>query len=231
MPYSQTVTLTDDGSFDRPINWNDADNVIEVWGAGGTAGIVTDYDGDDGTAGVPGAGGDYASITNIILPPAVNYNAGQPVQPVGQAPGRGEDSYVSNPNEGVFVLARGGNSLTPSSIGAVTFAGGQATTNASWGGGGAAGPHGDGGQKGSPTTKGGTGDNGSGGLGGVENANGVSNANGGGGSGRGTEDDATAIRVGGFPGGGTGMWIGDPDHEFAGSVAGAGQVRISWNPA
>lgn len=223
MSYSQTVTLLDSGSWDRPATWNAADCKIECWGAGGSGGLLTDDRGTSGILGVPGAGGDYASISNVELPAAVNYSAGQPVESDGQQPGPGGDSYVSAPNDGVFVLARGGNSLTPSSVGSTVYLGGQVTENLAVGGGGAAGPHGNGAA--AATETGGAGDNGSGGAGGAIDANGADNANGGGGSG--LSDDTPAV-YGGFPGGGSGVTTGVP---MGPSIGGAGKIVLSWNPA
>lgn len=227
MTYSQTMTLTGDGSLDRPPTWNPLDCQIQCWGAGGSGGKIYNDRGTNGIIGVQGAGGSYAEITNIELPAAVNFSVGQPKEAVVSAgePGPGGDSWVSAPNDGVFVLARGGNSPTSSSIGGLIYEAVAESDNfAEVGGGGASGPGGPGAKSTSQT---GGAANGGATAGGANETNGADNANGGSGSG------ASAIGnpiYGGFPGGGSAASTengGDTDI----SVGGAGKIVLSWNPA
>lgn len=226
MTYSQTMTLTGEGSLDRPDTWNPEDSRIECWGAGGSGGKLFDDRGTSGKLGVQGAGGSYARIDNVELPAAVNYRAGVAVEALANAagaPGPGQDSYVSAPSDGVFVLARGGNSPTPTSIGDLVH---EAVTETQAfpevGGGGASGPGGPGGkstnQTGGAANAGDT-------AGGANETNGADDPNGGSGSG------ASAIGnpiYGGFPGGGSAATTNDPSDV---SIGGGGKIVLSWNPA
>lgn len=233
MSYSKTLTLTGNGALDRPVDWNDADNLIQCWGAGGSGGTLADIDGSNGTLGVPGAGGDYAAVANVSLPASVNYSVGQPLaaspapgapKTAATRPGAGEDSWLSNSIEGfVTVRAAGGNSPSQS-VGDVVHHGGKGTSNVFKGGGGAGGPHGDGQANGAGQT-GGQADGGSGGAGGGLNQAGADHPNGGGGSGPG--DDGTPL-YGGFPGGGSGPTTNSADDI---SLGAPGTIILSWNPA
>jgi len=228
-----------------PTDWNNASNTISVIGGGGAAG---------GT-GAAGGGGGYAAVNNFSLAPGattwVLVGRGSVLFEAGGT------SYfcIANrapTNSGEGCLATGGGAGSAPSVGGIGgntvlsgggigdvihfggYGGGSNLVSYGGGGGGAAGPHGNGvdGQNGIGTPSGGSGgagDAGYGGAGGIstpayglinDGLNGPNMGSGGGGA------ECTIIGVvgkGGLYGGGGGG--------NGGSIGAQGIVKISYTPA
>jgi hypothetical protein len=180
----KTVTLTGNETWDLPTDWNDADNIIEVYGAGGNGATS----GSTSFSGGGGGGGGYTKGTNIplkasnlagyITSKTYNSNALSTAY-LWQTPGTsgsviyaGFGTNASGISNGVG--GSGGTAVINSvSYTTTSFSGGNggagrtSTTAAGGGGGAAAGPNGAGGAGGSNTTTlGTTGRGGGGGNGG-----------------------------------------------------------------
>jgi len=203
------LTTTGAGNWIVPDNWNPNDNSIEVIGGGGAgaAAGATNYAGS-------GSGGAYSKIVNQTLTPgdSIPYNVGPGgssvsnastgvAGPAGQDTWFGHATYASS-----LVGAKGGvgGILFPNTLSASTINGGQASDGIGTvkfsggavgpgllggnltGGGGAAGPDGDGddgvqtaGVVGLRGCDGGQGGNSSGGVGGIGSGTGSTGGNGG----------------------------------------------------
>lgn len=139
-----------------PADWNSANNTIECVGSGWKGAF------DAGTGiGSPGGGGAYARKNNVALTPgsSIPYH-------IGAASSGGSTSF--NNALVIAVNAIGSNGGAASGcVGDVVYSGGNGYLNFSTygGGGGAAGPHGDG--VSSTGNNGGSGDAGFGGVGGA----------------------------------------------------------------
>jgi len=224
----KTVTLTGSGTWDLPADWNDADNVIEVYGPGGNGATS----GSTVRSGGGGGGGAYQKALNVPLKAidllgtvvtAKTYNL-----TVGIGNGAGLWQGYQYESDGDFyygTLIQGGGGFFGSGItgGLGGFAqavinnvnytigssrggdggnGRSATTAAGGGGGGAAGPYGVGGAGGSNTTTLGT-----------------TGRGGGGGNGGGAGSSTSA--TGGTAGIGAGAGGNGGANNFSGSAGGA----------
>jgi sugar lactone lactonase YvrE len=170
------IFLTSGTSWTVPSNWNNANNTVEVIGAGGA------HKSSSATAGA--GGGSYSKANNLTLTPnsSVPYNVG-----ISGLVSPGESTWFgSTSRSSALVAAAGGCNATSSSnctnstsanIGSLIYAGGKGGNDGysagfAAGGGGAAGPHG-GGSRGQDSGQysggsGGAGDNGYGGAGGAD---------------------------------------------------------------
>ncbi len=165
------LTTTGAGSWTVPADWNDADNSIEVIGAGGGG-----RSGTGTTRGGGAGGGGYSKITNLDLTPAasVSYQVGAG----GGSGTAGGDTYFNDldasgtvcSSDGVTgqsVCAKGGSppntgnnnggagGAAASGVGTLKYSGGTggaspgvSSDHLGGGGGGAAGPNGNGGNGG-----------------------------------------------------------------------------------
>jgi hypothetical protein len=208
----KTVTLTGNGTWDLPTDWNDANNIIEVYGAGG-AGATS---GSTSFSGGGGGGGGYTKGTNIPLKASnlagyitsKTYNSDSlSTAYLWQTPGTsgsviyaGFGTNASGISNGVG--GSGGTAVINSvSYTTTSFSGGNggagrtSSTAAGGGGGAAAGPNGAGGAGGSNTTTLSTTGRGGGGADGGNNGSSTSNS-----SGLGYFDGVTYVGTGG-PGG------------------------------
>jgi hypothetical protein len=214
------IFLTSGTNFVVPADWNDANNKIELWGAGANA--------SGASGGRGGGGGAFAAENNYPLTPGANitYQIGA-VSTLASA----NRTFF---NSTAIVAAGSANHLggtTTNSTGTIKFAGGNGVLGANGAGGGAAGPNGAGGN--AVTTTGGTGDNGSGGAGGV-----TAGQNGSPGAERTqTSDSATAGSGGGGaggsgnPGGSGGLYGSGGAHGTSIGSGRAGLIVISYTPA
>jgi len=149
-PITQIVIfLTSGTSFNRPGDWNDANNTIEAIGAGGDS---------SGTTGA--TAGCYAKIVNYVLPATFTYQIGLHGGSVGAGTGPTANTWGTNAST---IVAAGIASVTTNCVGSTVFAGG--TGGVGHGGGGAAGPNGAGNS--SSGIAGASGDAGFGGAGGA----------------------------------------------------------------
>lgn len=162
---TNVVILTTTGSvlsWTVPDDWNDADNSIEVIGAGGTGG---DSPGAQGGAG--GGGGGYSKVTNLSLTPAalISYRVG------ANSGGNGGDTWFNGASLAASsVGAKGGTAggaftsvgiggQASSGIGTLKRSGGNGGRGSNndagggGGGGGAGGPNGNGGSGDGPSTQ------------------------------------------------------------------------------
>jgi hypothetical protein len=209
------IYLTSGSSWTVPSNWNNANNSIEVIGAGGGGG-------GNGRRG--GGGGAYSKSTNVALTAgaSVAINVGAAGTGTGA---NGGDTYFNGTNcAGSSACAKGGQGgadhaggqggAVSGGVGSIKYGGGSAGDNVDGladgsGGGGAAGPHGYGVSSGDASTgkcdvpgsggsSGGIGDDNAGGYGGRFSYFGESQAQSGG---NGTEFDASHGSGGGGGGG------------------------------
>lgn len=187
------LTSLSGSTWTVPSTWNSSNNTIELIGGG-----------QSGASAAGGIGGSYAKISNLTLTPGsvAAYQIGTGgAASTGATKNNGGDTWFSSIST---VLAKGGGSAS-SNVGTVIHSGGVPTAR---GGGGAAGPNGDGI---SPTSStGGAGDAGHGGAGGVAPNNGSSGtewgeAGSGGGGGGGISASGEG---GGYGGGGGGQGTG-----------------------
>ncbi len=239
------IFLTSGTSWTVPNNWNNANNTVEVIGAGGAHISGTYVSAGDG-------GGSYSRINNLTLTPGnnVTYQVGSS----GQAVTTGGATWFNGTTiSNASVSAEGGcNSTnttpcansTSKNVGSLIYAGGKGGTvegcgyvGYGGGGGGAAGPYGPGqnGQNaGCVGGNGGTGDKGLGGLGGAGSTVSAGSA--------GTEYTATSGATAGSGGGGAGSLLsagaggayGAGAGGFAGStviLGGNGLIVITYAPA
>jgi hypothetical protein len=201
---NKVIFLTSGTSWTVPNDWNNANNTVEVIGAGGA------HKSSSATAGA--GGGSYSKANSLALTPgsSVPYNIG-----ISGLASPGESTWFgSTTRSSALVAATGGCNAnsniacansTSANKGSVIHAGGNGGSDNNLagfaaGGGGAAGPHGvGGGGHDSGTTsggKGGTGDDGYGGAGGA-GSNGPTSP-----GGAGAEYTATAGGTAGSGGGG-----------------------------
>jgi hypothetical protein len=218
IPCATVVFLTSGTVYTRPADWNNANNFVDVIGAGGNGSAVVGA--CCGTYGGPGGGGGgFARSNNVAIGATAAYAVG--------APPSGATSFNSG-----TVAANGGASgsgpSTPGGAGGVATAanaiatsGGAGAGYSLGGGGGAAGFHGNGISSGSGT--GGAGDAGSGGAGNGGNGNEYAANVGSGGGGQG--NNLGAAGAGGFYGGG-----GGGGYSAAG-VGRQGLIVLSYVPA
>lgn len=246
------VVLTSGTTWAVPANWNNANNTIEVVGAGG--GGNNSVGGGGGTAG---GGGAYSLISNQTLSGTVGIAVGAG----GAAVTAGGDTWLCNANSNcatiggtaVIVGAKGGGGgvqsgtsavsggASASGFGSTKFSGGNSgtapgNTLCSSGAGGSAGPHGAGGNGGncSGTTggAGGTGDNGNVATPGIAATGGTGN--------EWVKNDNTTITVGaggggasgvgGFQGGLYGGGSSGGTNGIAGQVGRNGVIVITYVP-
>ena len=201
---NKVIFLTSGTSWTVPNDWNNANNTVEVIGAGGA------HKSSSATAGA--GGGSYSKANHLTLTPnsSVPYNIG-----ISGLASPGESTWFgSTTRSSALVAATGGCNVNSSSnctnptsanIGSVIYAGGKGGNDGylagfAAGGGGAAGPHGGGG-RGQDSGQysggsGGGGDNGYGGAGGAD-SNGPASP-----GGAGAEYTATAGGTAGSGGGG-----------------------------
>lgn len=220
-----TVILLSGTTWAVPADWNDADNSIEVIGAGG-GGAGSENSGG-GAGGGGGAGAYYANVTNVNLPEGgtvtIAIGSAGTAGSAGSNGGTGGDTYFCSTTTncasigGTSVLVGGkgstGGSATGTagttqagSVGDATIAGGTGGTGGS-GSGDAGGGGGGGGGAGGSSAAGNTGSNGGAGSG---ESNGGSG--GAGGQGDGTTGGA----------GGTGGNAGTPEGATSGGTGGDG---------
>ncbi len=233
-----TIILTSGSTWDTPADWDNANNTIECWGAGGSPANTSNKGG--------GGGSGYSFQANVTITGTITIQVGTAA--TGQAGGatwfNGATLAASScgANGGsapAGVLAGGAGGSVTGAIGSTKIAGEAGTSGTSsgagGGGGGAAGPlgTGTGGSNAALNTggTGGTGNNGSGGAGGtgglttVDGTPGISNTEGGGGGGGGGH--AANGALGGTPGGGGG---GEGALGTSAGLGGTGQIRIIYTP-
>jgi hypothetical protein len=226
MGLTRTFILQGTTAWTVPADWNNADNSIELIGAGGGGAGGNTVGGGSAAAG--GGGGEYRKLTNQTYTPShvITIQVGQ--GGAGGAAGgfpsaasAGTDSFIKNDaNSANLLLAKGGSGASGTTGGAGGTGGTGGTGNAggtggvgtgfgtgSGGAGGAGGPNGVGGAGGAGTTGGSAvGGGGGGGNGGgtagssTSSATGANGGNNSGGTGHGTS--TTAATAGGGGGGG-----------------------------
>jgi len=223
--------LTSGVDWTVPLDWNSANNTIEVIGGGG-AGQEANNTANEGT---PGGGGGYSEISNASLTPGstVIYSVGAGGTTTGQSGGAtyfcnssSTSTCLSIAGSAVIVGAKGGGGgqasspgaggATSTAVGTVKYAGGSGGAFANFGadgegGGGAAGPLGNGGNGGTITQV----TQGAGGGGG----NGGGSA---GGAGSGTQGGAGGNNQGNTGTPGTGGTSGSPNGTAGSNGAGGG---------
>lgn len=235
-PSAPVIVLTNTAmtEWQVPLDWNNAENTIELVG-GGRSGA----DGNTTHGGRGGEGGSYSRIENVTLTPgstvSIQVGAAGPSGGSGNTqPSAGGDSWIENNSSVVIARARGGGSVS-SNIGDFLFNGGSTSTartqvdEAGSAGAAAAGPNGTGGNGGTTTGSdqhyaagggGGAngGSNGAGSVSGFTGTNGGNNRLGAGGGAGGTINNPGSPGSNGGGGGGAG---GDAD-------GGAGSQDTIW---
>lgn len=216
------LTTTGAGTWTVPEDWNNLNNTIEVIGGGATADMRWQNVG----------GGAYSSIANKSLTPgaSVSYSVGI-AGPTARSDG-GDTWFGNSVYASSYVAAKGGNKNTAGGaavdgIGTVKYSGGAGSYNG--GGGGAAGPYGNGNTSANNSYLGGSGGAGYGGAGG---------SSWGGTGGDGTEWDSThgsggggAQAPGGIEVGYAGKYGGGGGHGVNGFGTGAqGIIVITYTP-
>jgi hypothetical protein len=216
---TNTVFLTTTGSvlsWTVPADWNDANNVIEVIGAGGGG------SGADARGGGGGGGGAYSKATNVNLTPggSVQYRVGTG----GAAATTGGDTWFGGATLGASTVGAkgggraglGGDGPRPggtggeasSGIGDVKFSGGDGGQGANSdegggaGGGGAAGPNGNGADGRGPNTQEDAGGGGGAADGGSNGSAPSNNVGGNGGNNRFGSGGGNSSSINGIDGGG-----------------------------
>ncbi len=194
---------------DKPSDWNDADNQVEVLGGGAGAG---NGDGSAGASGGGAGGGAGAWSSNDNWP----WGADPETVSIGGAVSQGTNGVDTNYKDTGSLLAKGG---------ILGSSGGPGATGGSGGPGGASGS--------------GVGDNKFSGGAGGDGGTGAADAGGGGGGGGGAGGDENSTRVGGDgaaggnygAGGGAGAGSGD---QAGGGGTGAGGIAgvliLTWTP-
>jgi hypothetical protein len=247
----KTVTLTNSGTWNLPADWNDADNVIEVYGGGGNGATS----GSTSQSGGGGGGGGYVRATNVPLKASdlAGYVTAKTYDSSGLWQGfQRNDSDTGDPLYGYLVWGQRGqnasgifpfNYLSPPqayinnvNYATIAYFGGSggvgrlSSTAAGGGGGGAAGPNGQGGAGGGNTsTLGTTGRGGGGGNGGGAGSStsatggtaGTGAGAGGNGGGNGASGFAGGLGTSVYSGGGGGG-AGDGANTLAGAGGGFG---------
>jgi len=229
--HAQTF-LTTGATWTVPSDWSNANNTIEVIGAGGGAGGgFSDSSGSGGGGGGGGGGGAYAKVTNVTLTPGATVGIA-----IG-APGSGGASSTSGANGGDTYLCSsvdGCGSITDSAVlvGAKGGTGGTtgASSNGGTGGTGGAGGSGvgtvkvsggSGGSPSAPASAAGSGGGGGGGTAGVTAGNnGSANTTTSGGSGG--QGDGSTGGTGGTGNGGSGNAGTEYDGSHGSGGGGAG---------
>lgn len=227
-----TIFLESGSIWVVPTDWNDADNSFENIGGGAGGGSSSAYG---------GGGGAYSKTSNVALTPGASINYSIGAAGVGNATptgGPGGDTWIGGTDfASSFCAAKGGTSAVTgggqasAGIGDVKYSGG----NGYYGGGGAAGPDGDGANSLSSGRDGGQGGNGSGGAGGIGGASPTAGGAGaefgsgkgsGGGGGAGNAGGVVGATGGAYGGGG-----GDGGNVATSGGDGAqGVIGITYTP-
>lgn len=199
-----------DEDYNRPADWNDANNSVEGIGASG---------------GAAGGGGAYAKVTNLAPSDPVAYTIG--------TASNGHNTQFVDASTLVAAAAfhfQGG--ATADSVGSTKFAGGSAINGSSiCGGGGAAGPNGAGANAGNATFAAGNGGGGGGGgSGGTAGTNGSGSTGGNGGNGSGSGGNGGTLNNNGSLGGvGAGGGAGGGSSTGTGKNGGNGGAGHDWD--
>lgn len=226
----KTVTLTNGTSWVVPVDWNSADNSIELRGGGGSGGNNTNA---TTTTGAGGGGGAYARINNFAATPGASIpvqigagGAGRTTAGVGSA---GTASWFSSTTTALAAPGSGGGSGTTSatggaggtvaaSVGTTRFAGGAGgnttVAGAASGGGASAGTAANGPTATNVTTA-------------AAGAGATATAGGGGANGGAGSRTTTSAAAGAIPGGGGGGHVSTTGGSGAG---GAGRIVITYRP-
>lgn len=260
--FATETTLTDavgsNGTWNVPVDWNNADNFVDVIGGGGSGGGAG---GGDAAAGGGAGGGGWSRKTNLTLSGTVTYQNGiGPSGTTGAAGTDGGDTWFDGTSlAGSSVAAKGGTGgglgsagtgsggtggASASGIGDTRRSGGSGvqgfvigeTSTLGGAGGGAGGPDANGGNGNS----GGDGGDGNGGQPGGGNGGSQNNAGGNGsyygsgigpGGGAGRRQSANNGQAGGnYGGAGSGGARRSTGSNYAGGAGRQGMIFISYTP-
>lgn len=176
--------LSDIGSnkWQVPLDWNNANNTIEIIGAGGRS--LSPINGGNGGSG----GGAYAKKINAVLTPGsiLSYVVSAGSVGVGSTWFKDPTFLAAENGKNGSGATAGSGGLAANSVGDVTYDGGSGAngvSNSSGGGGGSAGPNGAGRNGGSSSSSGGGGGGGSNAISSEVGANSSSTTGGNGGNG------------------------------------------------